>query len=122
MLQMKILLKTLWPIGHGISSAMALPFSNAFIERAFSVMNNVKNKMRNKMCLKSLNAVLHIKYGLIMTNQCCKEIEYSTEVLKKIESTEKYIKSKYILNNPNLIDTLDDSEEFVNVDQEFFEI
>nr|XP_017097198.2 uncharacterized protein LOC108125494 [Drosophila bipectinata] len=38
----------------------SLPWSNAEVERVFSQMNIVKSKLRNKMALKSLNAILSI--------------------------------------------------------------
>jgi hypothetical protein len=39
------------------------PHSNADVERVFSVMNTVKTKLRNCLHLRTLNAILNIKYG-----------------------------------------------------------
>jgi len=44
------------------------PFSNAAVERVFSQMNIVKNNLRNKMGLKSLNAILSIRLDFKMFN------------------------------------------------------
>ncbi|KAL7724335.1 hypothetical protein ACLKA6_001052 [Drosophila palustris] len=43
---------------------LSLPWSKAEVERVFSQMNIVKTKLRNKMHLKTLNAILSIRYGL----------------------------------------------------------
>ena len=45
-------------------SALILPHLNADIERVFSAMNYIKSKLRNKMKLPLLNAILTIKFGL----------------------------------------------------------
>lgn len=39
---------------------LSLPFSNAAVERAFSIVNIVKDKLRNKMAVKMVEAILHI--------------------------------------------------------------
>jgi len=44
------------------------PFSNAAVERVFSQMNIVKTNLRNKMGLKSLNAILSIRLDFKMFN------------------------------------------------------
>jgi len=53
------------------------PFSNAAVERVFSQMNIVKNNLRNKMGLKSLNAILSIRLDFKMFNN----LIYTKEVL-----------------------------------------
>jgi len=47
---------------------LSLPFSNAAVERVFSQMNIVKTNLRNKMGLKSLNAILSIRLDFKMFN------------------------------------------------------
>lgn len=47
-----------------VMSILSLPHSNAEIERVFSQMNVVKTKLRNRMALRTLNSILHIRYGL----------------------------------------------------------
>jgi len=43
---------------------LSLPWSNAEVERAFSQMNIVKTKLRNRMHLNTLNAMLSIRFVL----------------------------------------------------------
>ncbi|XP_076028495.1 uncharacterized protein LOC143017594 [Oratosquilla oratoria] len=42
---------------------LSLPFSNANVERVFSVMNIVHSKVRNKFSVRSVEAILQIRYG-----------------------------------------------------------
>ncbi|KAK3870852.1 hypothetical protein Pcinc_023963 [Petrolisthes cinctipes] len=48
-------------VGQFALSMLALPFSNASVERVFSQMNLVKNKLRNRMQNKSLENTLHVR-------------------------------------------------------------
>ena len=41
-------------------SLLSLPFSNASVERSFSQMNLVKSKLRNRMLIKTTNALLQV--------------------------------------------------------------
>jgi len=43
---------------------LSLPWSNAEVERAFSQMNIVTNKLRNRLHLNTLNAILRIRFVL----------------------------------------------------------
>lgn len=72
---------------------LSLPFSNAYIERTFSIMNNYKTKTRNRMSLKLLNSIMQIKYGLSNMEKCCRNIEYPTNILKEFETADKYNKN-----------------------------
>lgn len=40
---------------------LSLPWSNADVERTFSQLNLVKSKIRNRMQLTTVNAILHIR-------------------------------------------------------------
>lgn len=63
---------------------LSLPYSNAEVERTFSLMNIVKTKIRNRLSLNSVNALLHIKYGLRIENTCCSTFNLPSEVCKKL--------------------------------------
>jgi hypothetical protein len=39
---------------------LCLPFSNAQVERAFSIMGIVKDKLRNKMPVSTLDAIMKV--------------------------------------------------------------
>lgn len=69
---------------------LSLPYSNAEIERQFSQMNVVKNKLRNRMKLLMLNSILVIRNGLRKSNICCKDFVIPHQIVKKIKSNECY--------------------------------
>jgi hypothetical protein len=52
-------------------SLLCLPFSNATVERLFSLMNVVHTKLRNRLQVRSTEAILHIRYGLISQELSC---------------------------------------------------
>lgn len=63
-------------------SLLSLPFSNATVERLFSLMNVVHSKLRNRMHVRSVEAVLQIRYGLKLANQNCVTFKPSAYMLK----------------------------------------
>ncbi|KAI8033105.1 hypothetical protein M5D96_014139 [Drosophila gunungcola] len=72
---------------------LSLPWSNAALERVFSQINMVKTKLRNKMNLKSLNAILRIRYGLRRHGKCCLDYILPTKYLALVSSSAKYMES-----------------------------
>ncbi|CAG4970092.1 unnamed protein product [Parnassius apollo] len=72
--------------------AMSLPHSNAEVERLFSVMNTVKNKLRNRMCSLTLNSIIMIRNQLKIKKKNCHNYVLPPEVLKKIKKTVKPLK------------------------------
>jgi hypothetical protein len=71
---------------------LCLPHSNADIERMFSVMDIVKNKLRNKMKLPLLNNILNIKFGLKRVGKCCNNYLLPDHIIKVIDTKESYCK------------------------------
>lgn len=71
-------------------SALVLPHSNAEVERVFSQMNIVKNKLRNRMETKMANSLLGIRAGLRRNEKCCYNYELPPEVLKMIGTLKAY--------------------------------
>lgn len=68
---------------------LALPISNAAVERVFSVMNATKTKSRNKLHLNMLEALLHIKCNMknFSNNQkCCTKFVPSNLMYQKFNS------------------------------------
>lgn len=43
---------------------LSLPLANALVERVFSVMNVVKSKLRSRMTMNTLEAILRIRLHL----------------------------------------------------------
>ena len=69
---------------------LALPNSNAEIERVFSMMNIIKSKLRNRMQLPMLNAILKVKYGVRRHGKCCKNYDLPASVINKIGTMATY--------------------------------
>ena len=63
---------------------LSLPFCNASVERIFSQMNVVHNKLRNCLVVRSVEAILQIRYGLKLQNETCVTFEPSIDMIKKI--------------------------------------
>lgn len=72
------------------TSLLVLPWSNAEVERIFSTMNIIKNKLRNRMSSGVLNAIITIKAGLSRMGKCCKDYKFPSEVLSKVGTMAAY--------------------------------
>lgn len=66
---------------------LSLPFSNAAVERAFSIVNIVKNKLRNKMSIAMVEAIMHIRCTL---NVECYRFKPTVAMLKLFNSENVY--------------------------------
>lgn len=66
--------------------ALTLPTSNADIERIFSVMTIVKNKLRNRMLLPMLVAIIRIRVHLKVYGHCCPDYEPTRHMLDLFHS------------------------------------
>lgn len=47
-------------------------------------MNLVKTKLRNRLAVKTLNAILYVRFGLIRTGKCCYSYTVPDDVLRCI--------------------------------------
>ncbi|KYN22498.1 hypothetical protein ALC57_05109 [Trachymyrmex cornetzi] len=70
-----------------VLAILSLPFSNASVERMFSIMNIVKNKLRNKMSIKTTETILRLKDNL---PDGCINFEPSKEMIRKFNSENMY--------------------------------
>jgi hypothetical protein len=98
-----------------ILNSLWLPFSNATVERVFSVMNAIKVKSRNRLSLKTLDAILRLRLYCYSRNICCKNFAITKDMLNLFTS-QMYL--SHITNNDET-DVADNSEldpviEFVN--------
>lgn len=91
---------------------LSLPYSNAEVERTFSAMNIFKSKVRNRMSLNCVNALLHIKNGLKRANICCESYKIPDEVNIYINSNEVYKTSEFEIKTVLWQDDSDDEEDF----------
>lgn len=94
---------------------LTLPYSNAEVERVFSVMNNVKTKLRNRMKTDMVNAILNIRAGLKRNEKTCYTYELPDKVLNQIGTTQSYSQpststAPEIIETPNSDDDLDNIE------------
>ena len=65
-----------------ILSMLELPFSNSAIERAFSQMNLIKTKFRNRMQQDILEALLQI-HGYMACNICCNTLTPTSRIMER---------------------------------------
>lgn len=71
-----------------VLALLSLPFSNASVECAFSIMNIVKDKLRNKMSIAMVQAIMHVR--LTLNIDCC-DFEPTSTMLKRFNSETIYI-------------------------------
>ncbi|XP_047478926.1 uncharacterized protein LOC125032014 [Penaeus chinensis] len=63
-------------------SLLSLPYSNASIERIFSQMNVVHSKLRNRLSVRSVEAILQIRFGLKLQSLNCSTFVPSNEIIR----------------------------------------
>jgi Domain of unknown function (DUF4371)/hAT family C-terminal dimerisation region len=73
-------------LGNFALSLLALPFSNASVERTFSQMNLIKSKLRNKMQQSLLENLLHIRAYMARNNICCNNFQPTTSMMSRFTS------------------------------------
>lgn len=84
-------------------TCLITPFSNAGIERVFSVVNATKTKQRNKLGLDSLDAIIRIKAHLFFNGKCCKQFKVTQEMLELF--TSRIYETASIEDNAELMDS-----------------
>ena len=90
-------------------SILSLPHSNAEVERLFSQLNLVKSKLRNRINIASVNAVLAIRCGMKRVGKSCDTFELPKEVVSQIGTMQVYRseeESELELSTSNCISTL----------------
>lgn len=71
-------------------SVLSLPHPNAEVERLFSQMSVIKNKLRNRMSLQTLSSILYIRYGLRLAGDACYEHKLPDKVLQLFGTSAAY--------------------------------
>jgi hypothetical protein len=61
---------------------LSIPFSNAVVERVFSVMNLVKSKIRNKMNIDMLYSILRTRIHFSNEKVCCQSFIPTNKMLE----------------------------------------
>ena len=71
-------------------SILSLPHSNAEVERLFSQISIVKNKLRSRLSSKSVSAIITVRSGLRRMGKCSYSYEMPEEVVKQIGTVAAY--------------------------------
>ena len=66
---------------------LTLPFSNASVERVFSQMNIVHSKLRNRLSVRSVEALLQIRNGLALYYVSCVNFVPSDDMMRNFNVT-----------------------------------
>lgn len=71
-------------------NCLTTPVSNATVDGIFSLVTNVKTKVRNRMGLNLLDSIVCIRSKLHMSVKCCNTFTPSLMMLQKFNSKELY--------------------------------
>ena len=71
-------------------SCLCTPVSNAVVERIFSHVSFIKTKLRNRISLKMLDAILRVRTSLLLNDQCCKDFVITPKMLQLFNSETLY--------------------------------
>ncbi|XP_039312918.1 uncharacterized protein LOC105206106 isoform X2 [Solenopsis invicta] len=82
---------------------LVLPWSNADVERTFSQMKNVKTFSRNRLNQDTINAILTTRAGLQRIEKCCHNYEFSSSVLRQVETMSAYKDQKESFNVSQIV-------------------
>ncbi len=91
--------------------ALSLPVSNAVVERIFSILNIVKSKIRNRMKLDMLVAILRIRSYFSVRKLCCETFKITKKMIE-LHNTNMYYRTGYNLSIKE--DVLSNKEESLN--------
>ena len=69
-----------------ISAILSLPHSSANVERTFSQINLNKTKIRNRLAVDTLAAILFCKDYLKIRNYSCYDVEVTEDLANKFNS------------------------------------
>ena len=64
-------------------SSLCVPVSNAVVERTFSIVTAIKTKTRNRMSLRTLDAILRIKLYFLKRGKCCRDFVVTPGMIKR---------------------------------------
>ena len=71
-------------------ASLTNPVSNAVVERIFSQVIAIKMKLRNRMSVELLNALVRIRSKLHFEGKCCRDIIVTTQMLELFNSEQMY--------------------------------
>ena len=71
-------------------SCLSVPISNATVERLFSTVTFINNKLRNRMSLKTRDAITRIRTTLYYLSKCCKDFSVTERMLQLFTTENMY--------------------------------
>ena len=71
-------------------ACLSMPPSNAAVDRIFSTVTVTKTKLKNKMEMPMLHALLRIKTDLCFQKKCCNSFEVTPRMLELFNSKGMY--------------------------------
>lgn len=85
---------------------LSLPFSNASVERAFSIVGIIKDKLCNKMSINTADAIMRLRF-LLPPGECVK-FEPTHKMSEKFtgENVDKSVLQKSVLDAFNDVERL----------------
>lgn len=90
-------------------SLLAMPLSNADVDRVFSHMNLVKPRLRNRMRNETMSTILHVRYGLRLRGVCCRDFQPTAKMMQLFNAKNMYGSAELDATNfPDLSDASDD--------------
>jgi hypothetical protein len=82
---------------------LSIPFSNAVVERVFSVLNLVKCKIRNKMKIDTLDSILRIRIHFSNEKVCCQSFMPTDKMLQLFTYDIQYVPELSLQEEKKLI-------------------
>ena len=73
-----------------VLNAHVIPVSNAFVERTFSFVTNIKTKIRNRLSTKTLEAIIRIRCHLQSKNICCNKFIVTSKMISLFTARNLY--------------------------------
>jgi hypothetical protein len=99
-------------IAFFVLTLLTMPTSNAVVEQAFSVMNAVKTKVRNKMGFDLLDALIRMRLYLYGRNTCCHNLRIKKEMIENVKSSFVYGSGKSAAVSTEITDETELNEIF----------
>ncbi|KAK3924288.1 Zinc finger MYM-type protein 1 [Frankliniella fusca] len=95
-----------------VLAALTLPLSNAIVERLFSVLGIVKCKLRNRLSMEMLDALLRIRTHFHARGKCCNQFKPTTEMVDNFNSKCMYASSRSHRHQPEAGGSRSNTDDF----------
>lgn len=93
---------------------LSLPLSNASVERVFSFLNIIKSKLRNRLYISTVDAIIMVKTGLLVKNKNCYNYILPDNVIQNVGTSQKYSNTPSNTVDIKKLDEDDCLEEVLN--------